>query len=59
MIVVGGEAKRRACVTFIALVAVGLGIPVIIHRRSETLKRLQQCYREIPTAGVASPSNPL
>ena len=43
--------KRRTNVALIALVVVGLSIPLVLHSRSAMLKRLQQCYREIPTSG--------
>jgi hypothetical protein len=43
--------KRRTNVALLALVVVGLSIPVVQYWRGETLERLQACYREIPTAG--------
>jgi hypothetical protein len=42
----------------IGLVVVGLSIPVVLHWRGETLRRLQACYREIPTAGRQYLSSP-
>jgi hypothetical protein len=35
----------------IGLVGIGLSIPAAQYWRGETLTRLKQCYREIPTAG--------
>ena len=35
----------------IGLVVVGLSIPVVQYWRNQSLKQLQQCYREIPTSG--------
>jgi hypothetical protein len=43
--------KRLTNVALIGLVAVGLSIPVVLDWRSELLKRLQQCHREVPTGG--------
>jgi hypothetical protein len=42
----------------IGLVVVGLSIPVLLHWRGETLRRLQACHREIPPAGRQYFSSP-
>jgi hypothetical protein len=43
--------RRLTEVGLLTLVVVGLSIPVIIDWREETLARLQQCHREVPTSG--------
>ena len=43
--------KRTTNLALIALVVVGLSIPVVQYWRGQTLTQLQQCYREIPTSG--------
>jgi hypothetical protein len=43
--------RRRTEVGLLTLVVVGLSIPVVIDWREETLARLQQCHREVPTSG--------
>jgi hypothetical protein len=43
--------RRLTEVGLLTLVVVGLSIPVVIDWREETLARLQQCHREVPTSG--------
>jgi hypothetical protein len=50
--------KRTTEVALIALVVVGLSIPVVIDWRGETLTRLQQCHRDVPTSGRQYFSSP-
>ena len=42
----------------LTLVVVGLSIPLVIDWRGETLERLQQCHREVPTSGQRYFSTP-
>ena len=43
--------RRCTEVALLTLLVVGLTIPVVIDWREETLTRLQQCHREVPTSG--------
>jgi hypothetical protein len=43
--------RRLTEVGLLSLVLVGLSIPVVIDWREETLTRLQQCHRDVPTSG--------
>ena len=43
--------KRRTNLALIALVVVGLSIPLLQYWRADTLTRLQQCRKEIPSSG--------
>lgn len=43
--------KRRTNLALLALVMVGLSIPLLQYWRGETLERLRQCRKEIPTSG--------
>ncbi|SRR5260221_5824195 len=43
--------QRSTQVALIALVTVGLSVPVVLQWRSRSLQQLGQCYRAVPTGG--------
>ena len=43
--------NRSTCVALIALVTIGLSVPLVFMWRSRSLQQLGPCYRAVPTSG--------